>query len=77
MELKLNIDPDHKEAQDFIKYMKSLDFVHIVEEPEAEYELTTEQIDELERRMEDYKRNPHSHKDWEAIKKEIISEFDL
>jgi len=51
---------------------KDYDFLKIVEEDE-EYELTTEQEAELDRRYENFLKNPRNGKTWKEVKQNLIA----
>ena len=51
---------------------KDYDFLKIVAEDE-EYELTIEQEAELDRRYENFLKNPRNGKTWKEVKQNLIS----
>lgn len=67
--------PDNKE-QLFIDLMKSLSFVKKIEPVESidipEWHKAT-----LDQRIENYKNNPESYKEWKDVKKEIDAKYGL
>ena len=67
--------PDNKE-QLFIDLMKSLSFVKKIESVEntdiPEWHKTI-----IDQRMENYKNNPESYREWEDVKKEIDTKYGL
>ncbi len=67
--------PDNKEAL-FIELMKNLSFVQNIETVESNDipECHKAIIDE---RMENYKQNPESYRDWNVVQKEIGQKYGL
>lgn len=67
--------PDNKESL-FIELMKNISFVKNVETTEntdiPEWHKTI-----IDRRMENYKKNPESFRDWEDLQKEINQKYGL
>lgn len=54
----------------FIELMKSLRFVRVKEIPST-YDLSQEQKDELDKRVEEYHQAPSSYQDWECAFSQI------
>ena len=67
--------PENKESL-FIEIMKSISFVKKVEA------IDSPDIPEwhkaiIDKRMENYKKNPESYRDWEDVQKEINQKYGL
>ena len=67
--------PDNKE-QLFIDLMKSLSFVKKIEPVEI-IDIPEWHKAILDQRMENYKNNPESYREWEDVKKEIDTKYGL
>jgi hypothetical protein len=72
---KLIISVEEEKLDFFMQLMDSLDFVQF--EKYKPYDLSKEQIHMLNERLEEYKSNPDSSKDWESIKQELDNEFGI
>jgi len=67
--------PDNKE-EFFIDLMKSLSFVKKIESVEN-IDIPEWHKAILDQRMENYKNNPESYREWEDVKKEINQKYGL
>lgn len=67
--------PDNKE-QLFIDLMKSLSFVKKIE-PVENIDIPEWHKTIIDQRMENYKNNPESYREWEDVKKEIDTKYGL
>ncbi len=67
--------PDNKESL-FIELMKSLSFVKNVETIEST-DIPEWHKAIIDQRMENYKKNPESYRDWDDMQKEINQKYGL
>ncbi len=67
--------PDNKESL-FIELMKSLSFVKNVEAIEST-DIPEWHKAIIDQRMENYKKNPESYRDWDDVQKEINQKYGL
>ncbi|HEY3369931.1 MAG TPA: addiction module protein [Prolixibacteraceae bacterium] len=67
--------PDNKEAL-FIELMKNLSFVKGIEKVEN-MEIPEWHKEIIDERMENYKKNPETYRNWEDVQKEINQKYGL
>lgn len=67
--------PDNKEAL-FIELMKNLSFVQNIETVESN-DIPEWHKAIIDERMENYKQNPESYRDWNVVQKEIRQKYGL
>jgi len=67
---QFSVEVNDDKVEFFIELMKSLRFVRVKEIPST-YDLSQEQKDELDKRVEEYHQDPSSYQDWEKVKKKI------
>lgn len=67
--------PDNKESL-FIELMKSLSFVKAIDNMES-MDIPEWHKAIIDQRLENYKKNPESYRDWEDVQKEINQKYGL
>lgn len=70
--MKLTIKIENKKARAFVDFIKTLEFIQIIEEDaKVEYELNQDQIEMLEERKQKHLSNESKSYDWDDIQNEL------
>lgn len=77
MEYLVKITDSSAKAKNIINLLKSLaedyDFLEIIDSTDNSFELSEEQQQELDKRLEYVKKNPEEGKSWEEIEAKLLS----
>lgn len=68
---------DDKQSDALMQMLQSMNFIESIDMYEDKGQLTEEEITLVEERLEHYKKNPSSAKDWKEVRKIITKKYGL
>lgn len=68
---------DDKQSDALMQMLQSMNFIDSIDMYEDDATLTSEEISMVEERLEHYKKNPESAKDWKEVRQMISKKYGL